>query len=115
MENNFRNKDSVFTLCILQMENNFENRESANTLIILKMENNFENEESVSTHSIHMYGEIDLHLRISVLHFENWFTILCVLQFLTSPFGEMIRGTLVLQKYSLVLIYSPCLELTEFP
>ena len=97
------------------MENGSQYGELVLILSILKVENNFKNGESVSTHSIHMYGEIDLHLRISVLHFENWFTILCVLQFLTSPFGEMIRGTLVLQKHSLVLIYSPCPELIEFP
>ena len=97
------------------MENGSQYGELVLILSILKVENDFENGESVTTYSIHMYGELDLLLRISVLHFENWFTILCVLQFLTSPFGELIRGTLVLQKYSLVLIYSPCPELTEFP
>ena len=97
------------------MENGSQYGELVLILSILKVENDFENGESVTTYSIHMYGELDLLLRISVLHFENWFTILCVLQFLTSPFGELIRGTLVLQKYSLVLSYSPCLELTEFP
>ena len=97
------------------MENGSQYGELVLILSILKVENDFENGESVTTYSIHMYGELDLLLRISVLHFENSFTILCVLQFLTSPFGELIRGTLVLQKYSLVLIYSPCLELTEFP
>ena len=82
MENNFRNKDSVFTLCILQMENNFENRESVNTLIILKMENNFENEESVSTHSIHMYWESVLAL--SILQKESDFK---------TPFCTLSSGT----------------------